>query len=107
MDDRDLLVLAARFAETPEFATSPLYRSLAKTVAANPRLLRLAARGRPGQYPTFPFFGFVHALLLAGVDHALARYFPSGGRKCPPTRRCGESRQSPISAPRSSQSLPR
>jgi hypothetical protein len=80
MDDRDssdLTALAACFAQTPEFATSPLYRSLAKTVAANPRLLRLAARGRPGQYPTFLFFGAVHALLLAGVDHELAGYFPS------------------------------
>jgi hypothetical protein len=27
--------------------------------------------------PTFLFFGAVHAVLLAGVDHPLARYFPS------------------------------
>jgi hypothetical protein len=41
------------------------------------RVLGLAARGRPGQYPTFLFFGAVHHLLLRGADHALARYFPS------------------------------
>jgi hypothetical protein len=34
-------------------------------------------RGHPGQYPTFLFFGAVHALLLAGADHPLARYYPS------------------------------
>jgi hypothetical protein len=73
----DLAVVAQRFADTPEFASSPLYRSLARTVAGNPALLRLAARGRPGQYPTFLFFGAVHALLLAGADHELARFYPS------------------------------
>src|SRR5687767_10916983 len=73
----DLAVVAQRFAHTPEFASSPLYRSLARTVAGNTALLRLAARGRPGQYPTFLFFGAVHALLLAGADHELARFYPS------------------------------
>jgi hypothetical protein len=69
--------VAARFAETPEFASSPLYQALARTVAANADLLRLAARGRPGQHPTFLFFGAVHALLLAGARHDLAGFFPS------------------------------
>lgn len=72
-----LAQVARRFAHTPEFASSPLYQSLARTVAGNPALLRLAARGRPGQYPTFLFFGAVHALLLAGAAHKLARYYPS------------------------------
>ena len=61
----------------PEFASSPLYRSLPRVVACTPALLRLAARGRPGQDPTFLFFGTVHALLLAGAEHPLARYYPS------------------------------
>lgn len=73
----DLAVVAQRFAHTPEFASSPLYRSLSRTVAGNAALLRLAARGLPGQYPTFLFFGAVHALLLAGADHELARFYPS------------------------------
>lgn len=76
-DPPDLDSLARRFADTPEFASSPLYRSLARTVAGDEALLRLAARGRPGQYPTFLFFGAVHALLLAGADHELAQFFPS------------------------------
>src|SRR5215207_7051858 len=82
----DLESLAQFFAETPEFTTSPLYRSLARTVAGNTALLRLAARGRPGQQPTFLFFGAVHALLLAGADHELARYYPSivGAAALPP-----------------------
>jgi hypothetical protein len=73
----ELASVAQRFAYTPEFASSPLYQSLAQTVARTPALLRLAARGRPGQYPTFLFFAAVHALLLAGADHRLARFYPS------------------------------
>jgi hypothetical protein len=76
-DPPHLAAVARRFARAPEFASSPLYRSLAATVAREPALVRLAARGRPGQYPTFLFFGAVHALLLAGADHELARYYPS------------------------------
>ena len=74
---RDLAAVARRFAHTPEFASSPLYQSLAREVAGNTALLQLAARGRSGQYPTFLFFGAVHALLLAGADHELATYYPS------------------------------
>src|SRR5687768_17147559 len=82
----DLEALARRFADTPEFASSPLYRSLARAVAGDAALLRLAARGRPGQYPTFLFFGAVHALLLAGADHELAKFYLSivGGEARPP-----------------------
>ena len=73
----ELAIVAQRFAHTPEFASSPLYQSLALTVAHTPALLRLAALGRPGQYPTFLFFAAVHALLLACADHPLARFYPS------------------------------
>ena len=41
-------------------------RRLSRTAAATGQLLDLACRGRPGQYPTFLFFGAVHLLLLAG-----------------------------------------
>jgi hypothetical protein len=50
---------------------------LARTVAVTPSVLRLAARARPGQRPTFLLFGAVHALLLAGADHGLAVFYPS------------------------------
>jgi len=73
----DLADIAERFADPDEFASSPLYRALARTVAGSASLLRIAARGRPGQHPSFLFFGAVHALLLAGIDHDLAAYYPS------------------------------
>ena len=67
----------AAFEDPKEFTTSPLYRCLSRTVAATGQLLDLACQGRPGQYPTFLFFGAVHLLLLAGTDHPLARFYPS------------------------------
>jgi hypothetical protein len=73
----DRAKLRHAFENPVEFTTSPLYRSLSRTVAANGQLLDLAGRGRPGQYPTFLFFGAVHRLLLHGVDHPLARFYPS------------------------------
>jgi hypothetical protein len=73
--DRELVRKA--FANPAEFTTSPLYQSLSRTVAASDQLLDLAGQGRPGQYPTFLFFGAVHRLLLAGVSHPLASYYPS------------------------------
>ena len=75
----------AAFENPAEFTTSPLYQALSRTVAASDQLLGLASRGRPGQYPTFLFFGAVHLLLLRGADHRLARYYPSvtGGRALP------------------------
>jgi hypothetical protein len=75
------------FTNPAEFTTSPLYRSLSRTVAASDRLLDLAGQGRPGQYPTFLFFGAVHQLLLRGTSHPLASYYPSvvGQRARPAT----------------------
>jgi hypothetical protein len=73
----DLHEIRRAFAQPTEFTTSPLYRALSRTVAGDDALLRLAARRTPGQYPTFLFFGAVHHLLLGGVEHELATYFPS------------------------------
>ncbi len=69
--------LRRAFAGQSEFAASPLYCALSPVVAGDDRLLDLAARGRPGQYPTFLFFGAVHQLLLGGADHPLAEFYPS------------------------------
>lgn len=82
----DIAALAERFADPREFGSSPLYRTLSQVVADDPRLLRLAARGRPGQHPPFLFFGAVQALLLAGAEHPLARFYPSivGTAAAPP-----------------------
>lgn len=76
-DTPDLAAMARRFAFAGEFNSSPLYRALGKVVAGDAALLRLAARARPGQYPTFLFFAAVHYWLLAGADHELARFYPS------------------------------
>jgi hypothetical protein len=65
------------FRNETEFDTSPLYRALSQVVAANDRLLELAAQGRPGQHPTFLFFGAVHHALLSGIDHPLRSFYPS------------------------------
>jgi hypothetical protein len=73
----DLAALARRFAGAQEFVSSPLYRVLCGTVATDDHLLRLAARRRRGQQPTFLLLGAVHRLLLGGADHELARYYPS------------------------------
>lgn len=86
----ELAAIARRFAHTPEFASSPLYQALSGTVARSPGPLRLAARDRPGQYPTFLFFRAVHALLLAG---------PPPAHRNQPAQRCSTS--APISRPRS------
>jgi len=82
----DLALMAERFAQVPALISSPLYRSLGRTVEQEPALLRLAARGRHGQHPTFLFFGAVHTLLLAGTEHELASFYPSivGDRARPP-----------------------
>ncbi len=69
--------LARKFSSAPEFTPSPLYTALGQTVAGDPFLLGLAARIRAGQYPTFLFFGSVQYLLLGGVDHELAQFYPS------------------------------
>jgi len=73
------------FTRPGEFTTSPLYRAVSRTVAASDELLDLAGQGRPGQYPTFLFFGAVHRLLLRGTKHPLADYYPSvaGARALP------------------------
>lgn len=78
--------LRGAFEDPAPFTTSPLYRSLSQTVADHDLLLDLASRGRPGQYPTFLFFGAVHHLLLGGAEHRLACFYPSiaGGAALPP-----------------------
>jgi hypothetical protein len=86
----NLAVVAERFADPNEFGSSPLYRSLARTVAVNSDLLHLASRGRPGQVPTFLLFGAIHTLLLAGKQHDLASFFPSiAGLDTRPTDEAG------------------
>ena len=69
--------LADRFRRAERsFPSSPLYRRLVTGVAGDPRLLALAAQGRPGQAPEFLLLGAVHLLLGRRPDEPLARWYP-------------------------------
>ncbi|TLS50744.1 DUF2332 domain-containing protein [Paenibacillus antri] len=57
--------------------SSSLYEHLAGNIADDATLLRLAAQSRMGQPVPNLFLGAVHYLLLEGVDHPLAEYYPS------------------------------
>ena len=59
------------------FVSSPLYRSLCRTVAREPSVLELLTQRQPGQQPSFLLFGAVHYLLLSGLEHSLGGYYPS------------------------------
>ena len=61
---------------------SPLYAALSAGVLEDPELLQLAGEAPVGQPPPNLLFGAVHYLLLRGVNHPLARLYPSlnGGR---------------------------
>lgn len=76
--DVDLDDLAGRFSATGrEFEGSPLYQRFGPVVAADRRLLDIAAQCRPGQQPANMLFASVHFLLLGGARHALAEWYPS------------------------------
>ena len=76
MLDRDTLI--ARFARGDAwFDTSPLYRVLSRTVAADDDLLELAAEARPGQQPANMLMAATHLLVLKNPELPFARFFPS------------------------------
>lgn len=57
--------------------SSELYGYLALGIAGNPALLQLAAHARPGQPVPNMLLGAVHYLLLSGIEHPLAAYYPN------------------------------
>ena len=65
-----------RFAAV-ECDRSPLYRRLAEGIAQDAELVALAGRTQPS--PPIPnmLLAAAHDLLLAGLDHPLARFYPS------------------------------
>jgi hypothetical protein len=83
--------LAAHFAGAPSiFATSPLYQSLCPVIARDELALGLLSRRRPGQQPSYLFFGAVHYLLLRGAQHPLRGFYPSlAGEAAAPPRDAG------------------
>lgn len=72
--------------------SSPLYERLALGVAEDPALLEmvleLSTASRPGQPVPNLLLGAVHALLLRGVRHPLAAYFPD--LVAPPAQALGD-----------------
>lgn len=61
-----------------DFPTSdaPLYAAIADKVADDDEMLALAANVRDGQPPPNLLFAAVHYLLLQGVQHPLANFYP-------------------------------
>jgi len=57
-------------------AGAPLYAEIAAGIAADDELLALASHTRPGQPGPNLLFAAVHYLLLSGVEHPLAAYYP-------------------------------
>lgn len=91
MLDRETLI--RRFAGGDEwFATSPLYRVLARTVAGDADLLDLAAETRPGPQPPNMLMAAVHLVVLRDPTLPFARFFQSvrGDDAEPPERAAAE-----------------
>jgi hypothetical protein len=74
-----------RFAAQQAAGRSPLYETLARTIARTPELLDLAAATRPGQPAPNMLLGAVHHILRRGVQHPLATHF-TGHEELPPSR---------------------
>lgn len=75
--ERSLAAQFTRFARLETPGASPLYTRLAFGVAKDADLLALAARGRTEQPAPNLLFAAVHLLLLGGVQHDLAAFYPS------------------------------
>ncbi len=76
--DSALEALARRFAQgAHEFAGCPLYQQLCRSVAADERLLAIAAERRAGQQPTNLLLAAVQYLLFEEPTDELARWYVS------------------------------
>lgn len=72
-----LAFLFRDFGEHQAQAASPLYAALAVKIATDEDLLLLASHAQRGQPVQNMLFAAVHDLLLRGVAHPLAAYYPS------------------------------
>jgi hypothetical protein len=73
-----------RFARR-ECHVSPLYEQLSLGIAHDPALLAIATQTRAGQPVPNLFLAAVHFLLLRGVQHPLANFYPSLSPTLPPS----------------------
>ena len=90
MTGKDIASVADEFEWFADWADSvaPLYERLASEAASDERLLEIAAEGQAGQPAPNLLFGAVHSLLLDGMDHRLASYYPTC-RETPREPDCG------------------
>ncbi len=65
-----------RFATHEAAGSSPLYERLSLGIAEDSHLLELASHARPGQPVANLLFAAVRFLLLSGIRHPLAAYYP-------------------------------
>lgn len=56
---------------------SPIYEHITAAIADDPEVQTLSTGGEPGQPPPNLICAATHYLLLSGVQHDLARYYPS------------------------------
>lgn len=74
----DLDALRAAFARGETwFASSPLYRTLSRTVAGDDELIKLASHVGAGPRPTNMLMAATHLMVLRHPTLAFARFFPS------------------------------
>lgn len=64
----------------------PLYTTLGRAIVDDAELLDLAGLSLPGQPPPNMLFGAVQFLLLGGVEHELAAWYPAVSGSPPPDR---------------------
>ncbi len=70
------------FAEFKGLNSSPVYAVLGPFIAAQPEMLRVAENVPMHKSPSTVFLAAVHVLLLSGVQHHLAEFYPTlGGTK--------------------------
>ncbi|PYM14206.1 MAG: DUF2332 domain-containing protein [Candidatus Rokuibacteriota bacterium] len=76
-EPRALAQKFVRFAEVECRGASPLYESLAHSIADHDEILELAAHAAPGQPAPNLLFAAVHVLLMREPETPLAEFYPS------------------------------
>ena len=79
MSEASVQNVAARFARFAEetHGSSPLYELMSRSVAGDMEIAALLLAAAPTQQRPNLLFAAVHDLLLSGIGHPLAAYYPS------------------------------
>ncbi len=79
-DDLDAVARSfIRFADEELREYAPFYDRLTRTLAVDPGAMAIARQGRSGQAPANLLLAAIHYLLLQGVRHPLAAWYPGIG----------------------------